>query len=74
MALKTLIVGLLSAGWLFPAFVTYSWFISSQDRGNSFPFARYSVYAFAITCGWLGVVIVAWSGIAIKRLQSPQAK
>ena len=68
MIAKMLIVGLLSAGWLFPAYLTYAWFLSSLNPGNSFPFAEWSRHAFGVTCIWLAMVIVAWCAFAARRL------
>ena len=58
---KPFMVGLLSAGWLFPAYLTYTWFLSSLNPSNSFPFAEWSGYARAVMCIWLAAVIIAWS-------------
>ena len=70
MTAKIFVLGLLSAGWLFPAYLTYAWFLSSQDPRNSFPFANWSGHAFAVTCIWLGVVIIAWTSFVLRRFES----
>jgi len=70
MTTKTFTIGLLSAGWLFPAYLTFTWFLSSQNPRNSFPFAEWSGYAFAVTCLWLGAIIVAWSSFVLRRFGS----
>jgi hypothetical protein len=70
MTAKIFVLGLLSAGWLFPAYLTYTWLLSSHDPRNSAPFAKESDYAFAVTCIWLAAVIIAWSSFALKRFES----
>ncbi len=67
MTAKTFMFGVLSAGWLFPAYLTYTWFVSSLNPANSFPFANWSCYAAGVTCVWLAIVIIAWSSVILKR-------
>jgi hypothetical protein len=74
MSFKVIVLALLSAGWLFPAFVTYSWFIASKDPRNSFPFLQSSAYMFGVTCVWLGIVIALWSGLLAAKLVSKEPK
>ena len=66
---KNIFAGLLSAGWLFPAYLTYSWFLSSLNPMNSFPFAIWSRYAAAVACAWLAAVIIAWIVFLLGRVQ-----
>jgi hypothetical protein len=72
MSQKPFMLGLLLSGWLVPTYLTYTWFLSSLDPRNSFPFAEWSGYAFGVACTWLGVVIIAWTRFAVRRFRHNQ--
>ncbi len=68
--IRSLVYGLASAGWLYPAYLAYTWSVASKDPGNSFPFGKFSDRAVVVTCIWLGVVIIAWIRFALRRGES----
>lgn len=65
--MKTLLLGLASAGWLYPAYLSHVWSAAAQNPGNSFPYAQSSDRAFAVACIWLGVTIVIWSRFFLRQ-------
>jgi hypothetical protein len=78
MKIKTVLMALLSCGWLISLYLGIStlfcWMqyeltplLEGRNPGNSFPFLKFSGEMVAVSFIWLGIAIVVWVIIYFKQ-------
>jgi len=78
MKIKTLLMVLLSCGWLLPLYLgfstLFSWLqyeltplIAGSNPGNSFPFLDFSGQMIAVSFIWLALAIAVWVVLYFRR-------
>lgn len=77
--MKTLLMLILSTGWLLPLYLGISSYLSwaqaevwprllGQNPMNSFPFIKFSQQMLAVSIGWLALTIAVWTILLFRRL------
>lgn len=84
MKIKTVLMAILSCGWLIPLYLgistLFSWLqyevtplLEGRNPGNSFPFLTFSGDMVAVSFIWMAAAISIWVVIYLRQLENKKA-